>query len=113
MHWRMSLAGIGLAVSTAAGSTQSLAANRPPVEAFGNLPAIADPRLSPDGKYFADVQTIDGKPAAAIYQVNAPAGTMPAFVTSADGIIVAVEWAKTDRLVVIEKANLRRYGLRT
>jgi dipeptidyl aminopeptidase/acylaminoacyl peptidase len=90
-------------------ATQTFAQSHPPIEAFGNLPAVADARLSPDGKYMADIQTMDGKPVAAIYQVNAPAGAKPAFVASPDGIIVAVRWAKNDRLVIIEKANLRKF----
>jgi dipeptidyl aminopeptidase/acylaminoacyl peptidase len=94
-------AGAFLLCAMSSASAQS----HPPVEAFGNLPAIRDPVLSPDGKYLAAVQTVDGKPVAVIYQVNASQGTKPAFVASPDGFIVAVQWAKADRLAIIEKSN--------
>jgi hypothetical protein len=40
-----------------------LAQALPPVEAFGQLPFITQTELSPDGKHFAGIQTLDGKPA--------------------------------------------------
>jgi dipeptidyl aminopeptidase/acylaminoacyl peptidase len=96
-----------LAAILSCAALPAFADSHPPVEAFGTLPAISDPRLSPDGRYLAAVQTVDGKPVAVIYQINAPAGTKPAFVASPDGIIIRVEWAKNDRLVILEKSNMR------
>ncbi len=54
-----------------AGTTGASA--RPPVEAFGSLPFLSQPQLSPDGKHFAGIQELDGKPAAVIYTVGAGA----------------------------------------
>jgi hypothetical protein len=36
----------------------------PPVEAFGDLPAIADVHLSPDGSHFSALEPVD------LYRVN-------------------------------------------
>jgi dipeptidyl aminopeptidase/acylaminoacyl peptidase len=79
------------------------AAAQPPVEAFGGLPFISQPQLSPDGKHFAALQALDGKPAAVIYQVNAPAGTAPQVFASQEWPIVAVHWVKNDRVVMFTR----------
>jgi dipeptidyl aminopeptidase/acylaminoacyl peptidase len=74
---------------------------RPPVEAFGSLPLVSLPRLSPDGKHIAMIQPIEGRPAVAIYTVGAPPGTPPAGVRDSTGVIDRIEWANDDRLLVI------------
>ncbi len=53
----------------------SAACAAPPVEAFGDLPAIAHVHLSPDGKHFAAVEPVDGRPVVMVYDVNAAAGS--------------------------------------
>ena len=35
----------------------------PPAEAFGSLPLGSEPVLSPDGKHFALIQSLRGRPA--------------------------------------------------
>jgi dipeptidyl aminopeptidase/acylaminoacyl peptidase len=75
----------------------------PPVEAFGNLPLVSDPMLSPDAAHFALIQSVNGRPAAVIYSTS---GGKPAIVTSGEGLIESVRWAKNDRLVVIAKQGL-------
>ena len=85
--------------------TPALAQTRPPVEAFARLPAYDQPRLSPDGKHLAIVQSLSGLPGVVIYTVGAPAGTRPGFVTSSDWIIDNIQWAKNDRLALIVKKS--------
>ena len=83
---------------------------QPPVEAFGSLPFITDPQLSPDGRHFAAVQSIDGKPVAVVYQINAAAGARPQVLGFDDWPIVGVRWLKNDRLMVIVKTVTAPYG---
>ncbi|HXC55895.1 MAG TPA: S9 family peptidase [Rhizomicrobium sp.] len=80
----------------------------PPVEAFGQLPFLSQPQLSPDGKHFAGLQSLDGKPAAVIYTVNSP--DPPQVFASTDWIITDVRWAKNDRLAMFTK-TIRAYPL--
>jgi dipeptidyl aminopeptidase/acylaminoacyl peptidase len=82
----------------------------PPIESFGDLPAIAQPALTPDGKHYAVVEARQGRPIIAIYQVGAPEGTAPARVGAGDGRIATMRWATNDWLVVILKANMRVSG---
>lgn len=81
----------------------SAARAQPPVEAFGSLPAMADPTLSPDGKHFAIIQAFEGKPLVAIYRVGAEPGVQPALVSSNDGLIEHIQWANNDRLLIFLK----------
>ena len=64
----------------------------PPVEAFGALPFIAQPQLSPDGK-----------PAAAIYTVNSP--DAPQVFASTNWTVVSATWVKNDRVLLFTKAS--------
>jgi dipeptidyl aminopeptidase/acylaminoacyl peptidase len=82
----------------------------PPVAAFGQLPFITNPELAPDGKHFAAIQAVDGRPAAAIYQVNAPAGSRPHVYGSTKWIVTYVKWIKNDRLVVVTKTSFHLAG---
>ena len=77
----------------------------PPPEAFGRLPALDEPSLSPDGKHFAAVETYRGRPVAVIGAVGAPAGTHPAIIGSSDWIVDHIQWAKNDRLLLKIKKN--------
>lgn len=82
------------------------AQNLPTVEAFGNLPQVSGPDLSPDGQHFALIQSVNGRPAAAIYSTDPKSGEKPAFVGSPEGIIQSVFWAKNDRLIIVAKQGL-------
>jgi dipeptidyl aminopeptidase/acylaminoacyl peptidase len=93
------------AFAAAASVCVGLAAAQPPVEAFASLPFISEPQLSPDGAHFAALQSLDGKPAAVIYTVNAPAGTTPQVFASDNAPIVAVDWLKNDRLLMMVKSS--------
>src|SRR5215469_13947613 len=77
---------------------------QPPVDAFGQLPEISQPSLSPDGKHFAAIQTVQGRPAAVIYTVGG--GAPPVAIPSAEQIIEGVQWAKNDKLLVRLRTNV-------
>jgi len=90
------------------GTCQSaLAQSHPAVEAFGRLPVMESPMLSPDGKHYAAVQSLEGRPVAVIYPIGF--ADKPAVITASEGIIDGVRWVKNDRLVVYLKLN-RRVG---
>ncbi len=82
------------------------AQTHPPVEAFGRLPVMRAPKLSPDGKYFATIQALKGRPAVVIYPVGPDAGK-PSVVPSTDWLVEDIAWAKPDRLVIVAKQSTR------
>ena len=88
----------------------SPAAANPPVEAFGNLPSLAQPKIAPDGTHFAAVQALDGKPAAVIYKVGAGPGTSPVVIPSGESTVSSIDWVKNDRLLIRLKTNERVLG---
>jgi dipeptidyl aminopeptidase/acylaminoacyl peptidase len=81
----------------------------PPVEAFGQLPDITSAELSPDGKHFAAIQAIEGKPVVAIYEVGAAPGTRPVVLPSEGWLIRDIKWVKNDRLVAILTESKKLY----
>jgi dipeptidyl aminopeptidase/acylaminoacyl peptidase len=93
----------GMALAAMLWSAPSFA--QPPAEAFGNLPFIDQPQLSPDGKHFVAIQDLDGKPAAVIYTVNA--GGTPQVFASSDWTIARVRWLKNDRVEVLTTTGSR------
>jgi len=72
---------------------------QPPVEAFGSLPQMSEPALSPDGQYLAAIQGVNGRPALAIYKVGAAEGSAPIVIAPNEWIVLRLKWAKNDRLV--------------
>lgn len=98
------------ALATGLLCTAATAQTRPPAEAFGALPEITDPELSPDGSHLAAIQSFEGRPVAVIYQVGAPPGTTPTVLKSSDWIVDGLEWVKNDRLVLIVKVNKKMTG---
>jgi dipeptidyl aminopeptidase/acylaminoacyl peptidase len=81
----------------------------PPVEAFGTLPAAAEPSLSPDGKHLALIKVRNGRPVAVIYTLD-PAGVAPVVMPDEDGFIVGVQWANNDRLLITINVNMQIIG---
>jgi dipeptidyl aminopeptidase/acylaminoacyl peptidase len=94
-----------VAIGAALAFLASAATAQPPVEAFANLPFITDPQLSADGRHIAAVQSLDGKPVATVYTVNAPAGTRPQVLGFDGWPVVGVRWLKDDRVMVIVKTT--------
>jgi len=91
-----------LAIALAVAVAFTLPASaKPPVEAFAALPAMRGPQLSPDGRYLAAVQPIDGRPGVTVYTVGAPAGTQPAAIRFAGWIVRGVRWVSNERLMVV------------
>ena len=82
----------------------------PPVEAFGQLPFITNAEIAPDGNHFAAIQSVAGRPAAVIYQVNAPAGSAPHVYGSSKWIVSNVQWMKNDRLLIVTKTSFHVSG---
>lgn len=102
-YWSAIAIALGFAVATTSGSYAQV--SHPPVDAFGQLPEISQASLSPDGKHFAAVQSINGRPAAVIYTVGG--GTPPVGIPSTEQIVYRVQWAKNDRLLVSLKTSSR------
>ncbi len=99
---RIFLAGL-VAVACCIGNPAS-AQTLPPAEAFGRLPLTSNPRLSPDGKHFAVMQSMSGRPVAVIYETVPTPGSKPAVVSAgAEMIIDDIRWAKNDRLILFVK----------
>lgn len=103
--WLCAAATAALIASIFAGG--AAAQSRPPVEAFGQLPALSDPCISPDGKYLAFIQAYNGQPVAAIYAIDAPPETAPARVKDATGVVAFIQWVKNDRLAVGIKGGMK------
>jgi dipeptidyl aminopeptidase/acylaminoacyl peptidase len=89
---------IGLIFVTAA-SAQTSPPTHPPVEAFGTLPAMMRPSISPDGKHVATIQPYSGKPIARIFTLD-PLGVPAVNLPIGDGYIEDVMWANNDRLLI-------------
>lgn len=86
-------------------SPSAVIAGQPPVEAFGSLPFGEEPMLAPDGKHFAMIQSLHGRPAVVIYDVNAAPGTLPKVISDQEAIIYSIHWAKSDRLLMTVNMN--------
>jgi dipeptidyl aminopeptidase/acylaminoacyl peptidase len=84
----------------------------PPVEAFGNLPAISHVHLSPDGKHFAAVEPVDGRPVVMVYDVNAAPDSKPIGFDEPGGIPIDVYWANDDRLICLYYAVINQVSAR-
>src|SRR3569832_361407 len=90
--------------------SSATAAGQPPVEAFGRLPFGEEPMLAPDGNHFAMIQSLHGRPAVVIYDVNAAPGTLPKIISDEEAIIVGIHWAKSDRLLMTVNMNQKAGG---
>ena len=91
-------------------SPSAVIAGQPGIEAFGSLPFGEEPTLAPDGNHFAMIQSLHGRPAAVIYDVNAALGTMPKVISDQEAIIVGIHWAKSDRLLMTVNMNQKAGG---
>ena len=78
---------------------------RPPVEAFGNLPGAEIARLSPDGKHLAVVKPVDGREKVVFIDLTKP-DSQPYIVGMEGGIAGDVFWKTSDRAICIFHANL-------
>jgi dienelactone hydrolase len=76
----------------------------PSVEDFGNLPAISQAMISPDGKHLATVEPVDGRPVVLVYDVDPKPGSKPVGFDEPGGTPVGVYWANDDRLICLYNA---------
>ncbi len=77
-----------------------------PAEAFGQLPVVTQPRLSPDGNHIAMLQPFQGRLIAVVIQSHPEPGAKPAFISGGDGILAKIIWAKNDRIILIVKKSM-------
>ncbi len=92
----------------------------PPVEAFGELPAIADVHLSPDGTHFSAIEPVGGRPAVLVFQLHPPPGAKPLVFALPEGNADGSYWVNNDRLICFfyqnkytgesTGVNLRKYA---
>jgi len=94
-----------LALALAAAIPLGSAAAKPPVEAFSNLPAIRSPGLSPDGKKFAAIQEMNGRPVVAVYTIDSDAP--PLAIPSSEWVIWGFQWVSNEKLVIMASQNSR------
>jgi len=79
------------------------------VEAFGNLPSMSDPAISPDGRHVALIQAYKGRPVATVWTLDQP-GVQPLVLPYDDGFISSVRWANNRRLLITINTNARVMG---
>jgi len=82
----------------------------PPAELFGQLPAISQLQLSPDGRHLAVIQAVDGRLTPLIYRTDALHDPHPVVLPTADWTIDSFAWANSTRLVMVVRKNTRRQG---
>jgi dipeptidyl aminopeptidase/acylaminoacyl peptidase len=76
------------------------AVSRPGAEAFGGLPILSSPQLSPDGTYFACMQSLKGRPVVTITKIGDTSGKWPVALPIPKMIIDGFMWVKNDRLIL-------------
>jgi dipeptidyl aminopeptidase/acylaminoacyl peptidase len=72
----------------------------PGADVFGALPFLRHPQLSPDGTYFACIQTMKGRPVVIINKIGDTSGKWPVALPIPDMVIDSFVWAKNDRLIL-------------
>ncbi len=102
-----------LAAASLAWASGASAIAAPPVEAFGNLPAISHAHISPDGKHLATIEPVDGRPVVLVYDVDPKPGSKPVGFDEPGGIPVNVYWANNDRLICLYYAVVHQDSGRT
>ncbi len=95
---------LALAVCASLSAVPCSAQTHPPAEAFGQLPVISQPELSPDGKHLAAIKAYNGRSAAFIYELGVP-GAKPIVIPYTDGSIAAVTWKNDNRLLITIKMD--------
>jgi dipeptidyl aminopeptidase/acylaminoacyl peptidase len=95
-------------IATTPGAGAQAIPTHPPAEAFGELPQMRNPVLSPDGKHLGMVQVYKGRPAAVIRTLD-PAGAPPVIIPYDKGFIVGVRWASNTRMLVTVNVNAQMW----
>jgi dipeptidyl aminopeptidase/acylaminoacyl peptidase len=97
-----------IASSWIASAAPAPAPKLPLVEAFGTLPELSEPTLSPDGKHLAAIDVYQGRPVARIQSIEDPAAR-PLIIPYTDGFIIGVQWANNDRLLITIDKNKKSW----
>jgi len=101
---------VAAAFAVALSVTPSFAQSaRPPVEAFGTIPTLRGPSLSPDGKHLAMIQAYQGRPVATVWALDG-SNAMPVVIPFDNGFISSVSWANDHRLLVTININANMWG---
>ncbi|MBV8978873.1 MAG: S9 family peptidase [Alphaproteobacteria bacterium] len=87
------------AASFAALLAASAAQAAPPVEAFGNLPAIQSVHLNADGTYFSALEPVNGRNAVLVFQLHPPPGAKPQVYALKDADANGSMWVNNDRII--------------
>lgn len=87
---------LGIAVTSGAWA-------QPSIEDFASLPLFRAPAVSPDGRYVAAIQAVDGRPIVTVYEGAKP----PVVVSSPDAVVVGLRWVKPDRVAVFLTTDQR------
>jgi dipeptidyl aminopeptidase/acylaminoacyl peptidase len=98
---RLSVAAVALCGTVCAAQADA----KPPVEAFAVLPA-QPPQISPDGSRFALIRDINGRPAVAVYKIDAPQDP-PQIITSSDWFIADMRWVKNNALMINDMKHMK------
>lgn len=78
-----------------------------PAEIFGQLPAISQLQLSPDGKHLAAIQSFNDHLTPLVYRTEALHDGHPVVLPTADWTIDSFVWANSNRLIMVVKKNIR------
>ena len=95
-------------VSLLASLTQASAA--PPIEAFGNLPAISSVHLSPDGTHFSAIEPVNGREAVLVFEIHPGPASKPMVFAVPDATATNSRWVSNDRLICYFYQNKFLFG---
>ncbi len=87
---------------------RSCAAGLVPIEAYGKLPAIEQPRLSPDGSAVAFLSSIDGRRCLVIHRLDSERANRG--ICPGDYEVRSFNWKNYDRLIIDVYAQSRPEG---
>jgi dipeptidyl aminopeptidase/acylaminoacyl peptidase len=76
----------------------------PALEAFGNLPAISNAKISPDGKHLAIIHPVNGRPIVTVFELDSP-NAAPKNLGFSDAIARDIIWPNNKQLIGIFQAN--------
>lgn len=97
-----------IAIGALGGTAPAHAAVQPPVQAFGQLPMISLPAISPNGRYFAYLQDSGTKTVVGIYDLVG--GGSPAGFSTGGALVTSLRWANDERLLVAVKMTQELRG---
>ncbi|HMA51242.1 MAG TPA: S9 family peptidase [Magnetospirillaceae bacterium] len=72
----------------------------PSAEAFGKLPRMESPQISPDGAWIAYLTPVQGRVSIAVASLKAGGDAKPQIIAPSDAEMSWVRWVNSDRLLV-------------